>query len=275
MFGSGRTLDVQAFREVLSILVEDQSKQGVRLHKGFPLWWLSYTIGAKDPQKSLEYMLEAFVEDVLSRGHDAFTGFAAASLRTDFGLTAEQLVALKELVVERARVIFYPSDLVKEFVKGKGAFKARKEFEGVTDESQMDSIVAQAREKLGANLRRSIIGQPMSETDIQNVVSAILFQIDPSTERERTIGKLAEKESRIDFSMLAGKVGVEVKLIRDRGQKGSIVDQMNADIAHYLTHFKRVVFVVYDACGAIDDVPGFGSDIKKGRAEIEVLVLKH
>src|SRR5438445_6161967 len=61
----------EAYQDVLDTVLEDQSRQGLRLHKGFPLYWLSSSIGESDKEKALFHMLEAFVEDVLTHGHEA------------------------------------------------------------------------------------------------------------------------------------------------------------------------------------------------------------
>src|SRR5438128_9875069 len=86
--------------ELHVILIEDQSKTGLRVHKGFPLYWLAREVGDTDKEKALQLMLEAFVEDVLTHGHRASQGFAAGSLTEDFGISAETLMALKEFFIE-------------------------------------------------------------------------------------------------------------------------------------------------------------------------------
>ncbi len=276
MANAGSDMDEHFYEDILGILIEDQSKQGLRVHKGYPLYWIARKVGTSDKEKALRFMLEAFVEDVLTHGHDALPGFAATSLRKDFGLSTKTLVALKDLVIEKVKGTFYPSSLVSEFSNmHRGEIKTKETFEGVTDESRYDSIVEQVKSKLSADLRPSMTNDPGEEADVQNVIFALLRQIDPLTDSETTITKLAGKEFKVDFSMAEGKVGVEAKLIKQKGDRGSIIDQINADIPAYVQSFKKVMFVVYDACGAISDVSKFVAELERARSEIEILVIKH
>jgi hypothetical protein len=266
--------DTKSFKEVYNILIEDQSKHGLRIHKGFPLYALSKEAGKSDKQEALHLMLSAFVEDVLTHGDRAMQGFAATSLKDDFGISIKTLVTLKEFTIDRTKSVFYPEALVEEFVRTSDIrLETKESFRGVTEDSRCDSIVAQVGEKLRQDLRPSFSTPPKDEKEVQNVVFALLRQIDRKTNREKSGPRLANKEYTIDFSLFEDSVGVEVKLIDKKEKVGQTIDQINADIPAYIRMFKRVIFLVYDAYNAIVDEKRFVSELKDNRREIEVLVL--
>lgn len=262
------------YENMYSTLIEDQARNGLRVHKGHPLYWLAQQAGVANKEKALQLMLEAFVEDVLTHGHRAFQGFASTSLKDDFGITSDVLGEFKEFVTEKTKPTFFPSAIVAEFFAvSTRRLRAKDSFKGVTEDSKLESIVTQIRERLRADLRPSFKGAPSSEAEVQNVVQALLRQIDSSLERERSGTKFAGREFKIDFSLFHDVVGVEVKLIREKAGLGNVTEEISADINPYLSRFKRLVFVVYDACGAINDSNKFVADIKGNRKEIEVVLI--
>jgi DpnII restriction endonuclease len=261
-------------QELYDILVQDQSTTGLRVHKGFPLYWLAQKLGNSDKEKALQFMLQAFVEDVLTHGHRASQGFAAGSLTEDFGFSAETLMAFKEFVMDKTKATFHPSPLVAEFFSAyKGDTKPTRVFEGVSTDSAYDSLTTQIKESIRNHLRPSFRVAPTDETQVQNVVLALLRQIDSKTEREVGGIRLAGKEYAVDFSLFLNKIGVEVKLLRDKTRLGKMIDEIVADITPYIHVFKRMIFVVYDASAAINDTSKFVADIKGNRKEVEVLVV--
>jgi hypothetical protein len=272
----GKKMDSSFYRAIFDILIKDQVRQGLRVHKGYPLYYIAESIGSSDRAAALEAMLGAFVEDVLTFGHGALSYYAASSLSEDFGLSAETLVKLEEVVLETAKRSFYPSLLVNDFMKQYGGdMRVRELFQGVSEASRLDATVAQVRLKVESELRPIITTPVESESQVQAFVFSLLRQIDPFTEREKTLGKFAGKESKIDFAMMKNQVGIEVKVIREKSQYGGIVDQVNADLAVYPQSLARVIFVVYDACGAISDTSKFCVELKGGRTNVEVLAVKH
>ena len=243
------------FQALSELLITEQSRLGVRLHNGLPLYWMAASVAnSGDKRKATELMMEAFAEDVLTTGHDASLGFAASSLRRDFGLSSETLISLKDHVMEKARSILYPSALVRSYLNESSQEVVPKEgFGGVSEESRLDSRLAQLREKLNRDLRPSIGASPSNEADVQDVVFTILRQTDPKVEREYFGGRVAGKDSKIDFPLFQNKIGVEVKLVKEKGRERAVIDEIAADIPFYLKSLKRLLFIVYDACGAIND----------------------
>ena len=139
----------------------------------------------------------------------------------------------------------------------------------------MDSQVAQLKEKLKTELRPSIWTSPASETEVQKTIFTILRQIDPKVEREFVVRGPDGKDAKVDFSLYQNKVCVEIKLIKEKGRERSVIDEINADIRFYLPSFKRSLFVVYDACGAVSDSNRFVGDFEKANEQVRVLVVKH
>src|SRR5437667_7852089 len=132
---------VDILQKTYDILVEDQSKYGLRVHKGFPLFWMSVEVGKSNQENALKLMFEAFVEDVLTHGHRASQGFAASSLREDFGIPVDTLVALKEFTLEKTKLTFTPALLVDEFrTTYKGDSRPKQVFQGVSEESLYESV---------------------------------------------------------------------------------------------------------------------------------------
>ncbi len=272
----GKKMDTGFYQAIFDILIKDQVRQGLRVHKGYPLYYIAESIGSSDRAAALEAMLGAFVEDVLTFGHGSLSYYAASSLNEDFGLSAEILVKLEEVVLETAKRSFYPSLLVNDFMKQhEGDMRARELFQGVSEASRLDATVARVRSKIESELRPIITTPVENEAQIQAFVFSLLRQLDPFTEREKTLDKFAGKESKIDFAMIKNQVGVEVKVIREKSQYGGIVDQINADLAVYPQSLARVIFVVYDACGAISDTSKFSAELKGGRTNVQVLAVKH
>ncbi len=272
----GRNMDSDFYKSVLDVLIKDQVRQGLRLHKGYPLYYIAETTGSSDHTLALETMLGAFVEDVLTFGHDALSWYAASSLSEDFGLSSETLVKLEEFVLETAKRAFYPAHLVKEFLKLHGPdIRARELFQGVSEASRLDATVSRVRSKVERELRPIITTPVENESQIQAFVFSLLIQMDPFAEREKTLGKFAGKESKVDFAIVKNQIGIEVKLIREKSQYGGIVDQINADLAVYPQSLARTIFVVYDACGAISDTSKFCAELRGSRTHVEILVVKH
>ncbi len=107
------------------------------------------------------------------------------------------------------------------------------------------------KERLQNHLHPSFRSPPNSESEVQNVTFALLRQIDSSAEREYRGVRLAGKDFTIDFSLFKNRVGVEVKLIKEKTRLGQIIDEVNANIPAYIKQFARVIFVIYDACGRL------------------------
>ena len=126
------------------------------------------------------------------------------------------------------------------------------------------------------NLRRAVIRTPKSERDIQDVVEQLLIGrgYEKGIDYDREVGrvKVSSKEVIPDFIMAPADLAIEIKLLKDQKQIGRVVDEINADIASYQTHYKFVLFIVYDL-GVIRDEGEFRGDFEAVDS-VRVIVVK-
>ena len=127
-----------------------------------------------------------------------------------------------------------------------------------------------------ANLRRAVIRTPKHERDIQDVVEQLLIGRghQKGIDYDREVGrvKVSSKEVIPDFTMASDDLAIEVKLLKDQKQLGRVVDEINADIVSYCTHYRFVLFIVYDM-GIIRDEAEFREDLEATQT-VRVLVVK-
>lgn len=127
-----------------------------------------------------------------------------------------------------------------------------------------------------ANLRRAVIRTPERERDIQDIVEQLLIGRghEKGIDYDREVGrvKVSSKEVIPDFIMAPADLAIEVKLLRDQRQLGRLVDEINADIASYQTHYKFLLFIVYDL-GVIRDEAEFCGDLE-AEESVRIIVVK-
>jgi hypothetical protein len=130
---------------------------------------------------------------------------------------------------------------------------------------------------LQANLRRAILEQPARERDVQNAIEQLLIGrgLEKGLDYDREVGrvKVSSKEVIPDFILPPLETAIEVKLLKDHGGIGRVVDEINADIRAYSQGYKAVVFVVYDL-GVLRDEAEFRRDLETADG-IKVIVVKH
>lgn len=128
-----------------------------------------------------------------------------------------------------------------------------------------------------ARLRQVVFVRPDAELEIQNAIEQLLVGrgdtkgIDYDRETGRTM--VSGKESVPDFIFPRLSVALEVKLAKERARLGTLVDQMNADIASYSTQYSQIIFVIYDL-GTIRDEVEFRSGLEKCE-HVSVIITKH
>ena len=107
-----------------------------------------------------------------------------------------------------------------------------------------------------AKLRSAIFEAPEREVDVQNAVEQLLIgrglQKGLDYDRETGRVKVSVKESVPDFVFRPLSLALEVKYVKDRSRLGALVDEINADIAAYLTSYESIIVLVYDV-GTIRD----------------------
>jgi hypothetical protein len=130
---------------------------------------------------------------------------------------------------------------------------------------------------LVANLRKGIFTKPERELEVQNAIEILLigrgYQKGINYDREAGKVKFSGKEFIPDFIFPDLSLALEVKLIRDKSQRSSCIEEMSADATAYTSMYNNVLFCVYDN-GAIRDVNEFQNGLEK-KSGVRVCVIKH
>jgi hypothetical protein len=133
------------------------------------------------------------------------------------------------------------------------------------------------RDFIQANLRRAVFVVPDKEIEIQNGIESLLVGrgMAKGTDYDRETGrvKTSGKESIPDFIFPNLKLCLEVKLLKSADRLRAMVDEINADIRAYGTHYERQFYIVYDL-GIIRDEAEFRHDLEDSPG-VSVLVVKH
>ncbi len=249
--------------KLLDILIEDQSRHGLRIHKGFPLFFLS--LEAKDGSKRIEYMLDAFIEDVLTSGDGALDAPAAVGLK-QLGVDVRTLIDLIQFVRRKTQFMLYPSNLREEFKDIHQVITETKGFSTVEDRVTLVKEVIEKSLRASFDQRR-----PRDEDELQNVVGGLLHQIDPRFSREREGPIKAGKRYEIDFTVFGDMIAIETKLVKS-GM--SFVDEIIADIPAYLDFAKASIFIVYDANNSIGNRKKVIDELTKPyNGKVEVIIV--
>ncbi len=128
------------------------------------------------------------------------------------------------------------------------------------------------------NLRRATFDRPEREKEVQDTLERLFIGrgLEKGIDYDREVGrvKVSAKEVIPDFVLPQLATAVEVKLMKDAGGIGRLIDEVNADIQAYGKQYAAVVFVVYDTCGGIRDEYEFRRDLEAVDG-VKVLVLKH
>lgn len=101
------------------------------------------------------------------------------------------------------------------------------------------------------------------ETDVQDLLFAIMKPIFPDARPEEYTPKDATDSKRIDFVIPDISTVIEVKYVRDSNHAGNLADELKIDIASYHAHenCQRMYCIVWDGDSEIDDVENFESDL--------------
>jgi hypothetical protein len=145
----------------------------------------------------------------------------------------------------------------------------------VRPKSEQASAIA---DFLQASLRRAVLQRPERERDVQDTIEQLLIGrgMEKGLDYDREVGrvKASAKEVIPDFVLPQISTAIEVKLLKDVGSVGRVVDEINADIRAYGQDYDAIVFAIYDIAGAIRDEYEFRRDLE-AVGGVKVLVIKH
>jgi len=140
-------------------------------------------------------------------------------------------------------------------------------------EVEVDNI-----ENFIANKLRSVMyDKPSKEVEVQNALETLLIgkNLNKGLEYDRETGKFnfSGREYIPDFILPKLNTCIEVKLLKDKSKKSTIIEQINADITAYKKEYENVVFVIYDL-GFIRDEVEFRRDIENIEG-VKITIIKH
>lgn len=145
----------------------------------------------------------------------------------------------------------------------------------VNPKSQRISEIA---DFLQSSVRRAVLARPEREKDVQDVIEQLLIGrgLEKGLDYDREVGrvKTSAKEVIPDFVLPQLGTAIEVKLLKEGTSLGRTIDEVNADIRAYGQTYRAIVFVIYDAVGAIRDEAEFRRDLEAVDG-VKVIVAKH
>jgi len=119
---------------------------------------------------------------------------------------------------------------------------------------------------------------PERERDVQDTIEQLFVGrgLEKGSDYDREVGrvKVSSKEVIPDFVLPKLETAIEVKLAKEVGRVGSLIDEINADIRAYGMVYPASVFVVYDVGGSIRDEAEFRRDLEAADG-VRVIVVKH
>ena len=125
--------------------------------------------------------------------------------------------------------------------------------------------------------RTQFIDPPKDEKEVQVQLRKFLDAqgYEQGRDYERESGKFmfAGKEYIPDFVLKHTDSVIEVKILKDRGRKSKMIEEMNADYSAYTKEYDSIIYLVYDL-GIISDVPEFKRDFE-AKGNVKVIVIKH
>ena len=113
---------------------------------------------------------------------------------------------------------------------------------------------------------------PTKESEVQHYVDVVLASTGVCFQKEGPTFVFSLRRYRPDHTIAKQRLVIEAKLCKNRDDLGRVIESMSADLAPYLKHYDRVLFVVFDL-GAIYDVDAFGADFEEDE-RVEVVVIK-
>jgi hypothetical protein len=138
------------------------------------------------------------------------------------------------------------------------------------EEINLESVITKIEEKLRPIIRKI----PDREKDVQDALENLFISLDYGFDREKVTFAFSSKSFRPDFTSDSFRIAIDVKLCKELEDEKRIIDEINADIPAYKTHYENLLFVVYDL-GSIRDVTKFSKGLEEAHENVFVRVIKH
>ncbi len=138
-----------------------------------------------------------------------------------------------------------------------------------TIQKEIDAMI----DFIKANLRPSIFQAPNNEREVQNVVEVMLRSRGYDFRREKVRIPYSSKLYIPDFTFEVLSLALEMKFCDSKDRVKVMIDEMNGDISPYQTHYKNIIFAIYDM-GFIRDVAEFKGSIERN-LNVYVVVVKN
>ncbi len=132
-------------------------------------------------------------------------------------------------------------------------------------------------EETKENFRATIIKEPINESDVQDYYESFLKSNKFDFNREKDQVLFSEKLFVPDFTSDEFKMAIEVKFVKDNKTKSVVIEGMSADLKPYSKKWDKILYIVYDKGGNINDGRKFTKDFNEETDELRTvcLVIKH
>lgn len=264
------------YNKIYEVLLKAQEEYGQRFHKGDPLFQIGMTYENTNADEAVRYFLMAYIEDCITySAKEIWDTFSVWALR-NLGVSTEFLAAVRTFVLTKIQQISFPQLILSEYLDTEGVSKALSEKVNLrtVKRTELDIQVSRLLSILQEQIRPCFRQPPADERDLSIAVNALCRMIDPSYEKEVTVGRVLGKEFIIDFLLFAGKVGLELKVVRTSSDLAKVKDQILTDLAAYVS-VAICIFLLYDTGGVVDDVTKLEDEMKLQNNSARLVVIKH
>ncbi len=138
-------------------------------------------------------------------------------------------------------------------------------------------VLNELKRDLSDELPKLVETIPKREREVQKHVNTVLGlrYKDLDFRWEQFEFPYSIKSYKPDFISERASIAIDVKLCKKEARARGLVDEINADITAYKTHFGWILFLVYDTDKWIEDPMSFTGDFERHNAGVLVSVVTH